>query len=52
MENLVVTLECDEARAIEENAQRSHLSPDDTLKVCVCHHFVTGALSYYVTSCH
>ncbi|KAG0565462.1 hypothetical protein KC19_8G192100 [Ceratodon purpureus] len=32
MENLVVTLECDEARAIEENAQRSHLSPDDTLK--------------------
>lgn len=34
MENLIVTLDIDEARAIEENAERDHLLGVETLKVC------------------
>lgn len=35
MENLIVTLDTDEARAVEENAERDHLSRDETSKVCL-----------------
>lgn len=44
MENLIVTLDSDEARAIEENADRDHLSRDETSKVCIQFHFVVSAL--------
>lgn len=51
MDNLVVTLESDEARAIEENAQRDHLSRDETLKVCLQASHCDWSSSYCVFSC-